>query len=245
MKAICKIKLSKLRNDELFELLHRILNLGFSLLTNDADVALLASYRKAVDEYDVALNQYRKFAETKTVRIADRWVDETYRGLKLYLRSMQLFPDEEKRKVADEAIRIMDKYGNLTMLSYDQQYGALHGAIDELHGLPDQVQTTLGLTPWIEGLDKAIVRFVSERESLTAHKGAYQVGLVKKTRTAAEQAHRTFVATINAYAITFGEQNYAMFIDQVNAMIVDAKTQLKSRTTRSMKDNESSVSVDE
>lgn len=245
MKAICKIKLSKLRNDELFELLHRILNLGLSLLTQDSDVALLASYKKAVEEYDIALNQYRKFAETETVKVADKWVDETYRGLKLYLRSMKLFPDKEKRKLADEAIRIMHKYGNLTMLSYDQQYGALHAALDELQGLPSQLQTALGLTPWIEGLAQAIAQFVSERESLTAHKGAYQVGLVKKTRSAAEQAHRTFVATINAFVITFGEQNYATFINQVNAMIVDAKTQLKSRTTRSVKDNELPVSENE
>lgn len=66
----------------------------------------------------------------------------------------------------------------------------------------------------------------------TAEHSQYQVGLVKDTRTAADAAYKQFVASVNAFAIAFGEANYAAFINQMNVMIADIQAELKARKTR-------------
>lgn len=232
MKKIDFLSIEKLRNDEAFGLLQRVLNLGTAILTQEVDVPILAAYKAAVDEFDAALKQDVKFKDTKTVDLADALVDEIYRGFRLYIRGMQLHPDMAKRAEADSVLAIIDKYGDVVNLPYNQQYGALHNSMQELTALPAEMQTSLGLTPWLEGLTLAIAKFQSAREALTAEKGAYQAGLSKETRIAAEKAYRTFVKSVNVFAAAFGEANYATFIDQVNSMIADAKAVLKSRATR-------------
>ena len=82
------------------------------------------------------------------------------------------------------------------------------------------------------GLATAVAQFQAARDSQTAAQSNYQVGLVKDTRTAADAAYKQFVASINAFAIAFGETNYATFINQMNVMIADVQAELKARKTR-------------
>lgn len=238
MKSIENFTIERLRNDEAFGLLQRIQNLGTALLTQEVDAPILAAFKTAVDEFDAALKQDVKFKDTKAVEQADALVDEIYRGLKLFARGMQLHPDMAKRAEAEDVMFIIDKYGDLIDLPYNQQYGALHNSMQELTALPAELQTSLGLAPWLEGLTLAIAKFQSAREAQTSAKGDYQVGLVKESRTEAEKAYRTFVRSINAFAIAFGEANYTTFINQVNAMIADAKALLKGRVTRNEEEEE-------
>lgn len=238
MKSIEGLAIERLRNDEAFGLLQRIQNLGTALLTQEVDAPILAAYKAAVDNFDAALKQDVKFKDTKAVEAADALVDEIYRGLKLFARGMQLHPDMAKRAEAEDVMFIIDKYGDLIDLPYNQQYGALHNSMQELIALPAELQTSLGLAPWLEGLTLAIAKFQSAREAQTSAKGDYQVGLVKESRIEAEKAYRTFVRSINAFAIAFGEANYTTFINQVNAMIADAKALLKGRVTRNEEEEE-------
>ena len=129
-------------------------------------------------------------------------------------------------------LAIIDKYGKLTTLPYNQQYGALQNSMQELNALDGETLAVLVLDDWLAGLATAVAQFQAARDSQTAEQSNYQVGLVKDTRTAADAAYKQFVASINAFAIAFGETNYATFINQMNVMIADVQAELKARKTR-------------
>lgn len=182
--------------------------------------------------FDAALKQAAKNSQTEAVAAADEVVDRLYTGLTLYLRSLTYHPVEATRIAAEGVLVIIDKYGKLTGLPYNQQYGALLNSIQELTALTEETFTLLHLADWLAELSSAIARFQNARDMQTVEQSNYQVGLVKDTRTAADAAYKQFVASINAFAIAFGETNYATFINQMNVMIADVQAELKARKTR-------------
>ncbi len=66
----------------------------------------------------------------------------------------------------------------------------------------------------------------------TDEQSRVQVGIVKETRQAAEEAYRNFVNKVNVVADYEGDAAYATFIDHVNALIDRQKIILKGRSTR-------------
>lgn len=232
MVQINALDISRLRNDEDFGYQQRVLNLAVASLVQETDKPIVAAYQTAVSTFDEALKQASKNSQTAAVAAADEEVDHLYTGLTLYLRSLTYHPAEAIQMAAEGVIVIIDRYGKLTGLPYNQQYGALQNSMQELTALPDDTITLLHLADWLAELSSAIARFQNARDMQTAEQSNYQVGLVKDTRTAADAAYKQFVASINAFAIAFGETNYATFINQMNVMIADVQAELKARKTR-------------
>lgn len=232
MVQIKSLDISRLRNDEDFGYQTRVVNLAVAILSQDVDKPVVDAYKAALTAFDAALKQAAKNSQTEAVAAADEVVDRLYTGLTLYLRSLTYHPVEATRIAAEGVLVIIDKYGKLTGLPYNQQYGVLLNSMQELTALTEETFTLLHLADWLAELSSAIARFQNARDMQTAEQSNYQVGLVKDTRTAADAAYKQFVASINAFAIAFGETNYATFINQMNVMIADVQAELKARKTR-------------
>lgn len=232
MVQINNLDISRLRNDEDFGYQSRVLNMAVAMLTQEVDKPVVEAYQTAFTAFDEALKQAAKNSQTAAVAAADEAVDHLYTGLTLYLRSLTYHPAEVIRTAAEGVLAIIDKYGKLNDLPYNQQYGALQNSMQELIALPDDTITLLHLADWLAELSSAIARFQNARDMQTAEQSQYQVGLVKDSRTAADAAYKQFVASVNAFAIAFGEANYAAFINQMNVMIADIQAELKARKTR-------------
>lgn len=232
MVQIKSLDISRLRNDEDFGYQTRVVNLAVAMLSQDVDKPVVDAYKAALTAFDAALKQAAKNSQTEAVAAADEVVDRLYTGLTLYLRSLTYHPVEATRIAAEGVLVIIDKYGKLTGLPYNQQYGVLLNSMQELTALTEETFTLLHLADWLAELSSAIARFRNARDMQTAEQSNYQVGLVKDTRTAADAAYKQFVASINAFAIAFGETNYATFINQMNVMIADVQAELKARKTR-------------
>lgn len=232
MVQIKSLDISRLRNDEDFGYQTRVVNLAVAMLSQDVDKPVVDVYKAALTAFDAALKQAAKNSQTEAVAAADEVVDRLYTGLTLYLRSLTYHPVEATRIAAEGVLVIIDKYGKLTGLPYNQQYGVLLNSMQELTALTEETFTLLHLADWLAELSSAIARFQNARDMQTAEQSNYQVGLVKDTRTAADAAYKQFVASINAFAIAFGETNYATFINQMNVMIADVQAELKARKTR-------------
>ena len=232
MVQIKSLDISRLRNDEDFGYQTRVVNLAVAMLSQDVDKPVVDAYKAALTAFDAALKQAAKNSQTEAVAAADEVVDRLYTGLTLYLRSLTYHPVEATRIAAEGVLVIIDKYGKLTGLPYNQQYGVLLNSMQELTALTEETFTLLHLADWLAELSSAIARFQNARDMQTAEQSNYQVGLVKDTRPAADAAYKQFVASINAFAIAFGETNYATFINQMNVMIADVQAELKARKTR-------------
>lgn len=220
------------RNDEIFGLFMRVLNLAVASLASDVDKTIVAQFKAAVEAFDAALKQSVKNSHTATVKAADELVDHLYTGLTLYLRALTYHPVPGVVTAAEQVLDIIDKYGKLTDLPYNQQYGALHNSLQELNALPEETVTQLDMGEWMAALTQAVAQFSMARDAQTYEQSEYSIGLVKDTRAAAEQAYKTFVDAVNAFAAIFGEEGYAGFIGQVNVMIDDLNAELKARKTR-------------
>lgn len=238
MAQIDLFRIHDLRDEEDYGYQCRVHNLGLALLTADVDTAALAALKVGIDGLDAALKQSQKNKYTEAVAEADDKVDHLYTGLTLHVRAQTYHPVAAVSQAAEETIEIIDKYGVLADLPYNQQYGTLKNSLQELTALPAETGEALGLNEWIAAITKAMAQFEIARDQQTVEQSKYQVGMVKQMRTAADNAYRQFVSTINAYTIAFGEENYTDFIGQMNVMIADIKAELKARKTRAQKKKE-------
>jgi ABC-type lipoprotein export system ATPase subunit len=132
-----------------------------------------------------------------------------------------------------EVMNIIKKYSDISKGSMDHRYGVLDTMMNELSTVTSEVQEDLGIATWLEGLTLAIAKYKVARDIQRNERVEYQTGLVKNCRTALEENYRKLTNSVNAYAITFGEEEYTSFIEHINAMIKVEKAVLKSRATRS------------
>jgi hypothetical protein len=209
------------------------LDLATATLSNERNAVVLALYRSSVEEYRTALQQDFFREETEAMNQANRTVHRQFRGMKRLIQGMLLHPDTKIQREAQEVMNLIKKYSDISKGSMDHRYGVLDTMMNELSTVTSEVQEDLGIATWLEGLTLAIAKYKVARDIQRNERVEYQTGLVKNCRTALEENYRKLTNSVNAYAITFGEEEYTSFIEHINAMIKVEKAVLKSRATRS------------
>ena len=233
MDKVSVLKTSAFRRDEALGYYQRVLDLATATLSNERNAVVLALYRSSVEEYRTALQQDFFREETEAMNQANRTVHRQFRGMKRLIQGMLLHPDTKIQKEAQEVMNIIKKYSDISKGSMDHRYGVLDTMMNELSTVTSEVQEDLGIATWLEGLTLAIAKYKVARDIQRNERVEYQTGLVKNCRTALEENYRKLTNSVNAYAITFGEEEYTSFIEHINAMIKVEKAVLKSRATRS------------
>lgn len=233
MEKISILRTSAFRRDEALGYFQRVLDLATATLSNERDAVVLALYRSSVEEYRTALQQDFFREETEAMNQANRTVHRQFRGMKHLIQGMLLHPDTKIQKEAQDVMNIIKKYSDISNGSMDHRYGILDTMMDELSMVSAEVQADLGIDTWLEGLTLAIAKYKVARDVQRNERVEYQTGLVKNCRNVLEENYRKLINSVNAYAITFGEEDYVSFIEHINAMIKVEKAVLKSRTTRS------------
>ena len=232
-KKICALATSAFRRDEALGYYQRVLDLATATLTNERDAVILALYRSSVEAYRTALKQDFFREETEAMNQANKVVHRQFRGMKRLIQGMLLHPDAKIQKEAQDVMSIVRKYSDISNGSLDHRYGVLDTMMDELSTLSSEVQADLGIATWLEGLTLAIAKYKVARDVQRNERVEYQIGLVKNCRATLEEDYRKLTNSVNVYAITFGTDDYKLFIEHLNAMIRVEKAVLKSRTTRS------------
>lgn len=233
MDKVSVLKTSAFRRDEALGYYQRVLDLATATLSNERNAVVLALYRSSVEEYRTALQQDFFREETEAMNQANRTVHRQFRGMKHLIQGMLLHPDTKIQKEAQEVMNIIKKYSDISKGSMDHRYGVLDTMMNELSTVTSEVQEDLGIATWLEGLTLAIAKYKVARDIQRNERVEYQTGLVKNCRTALEENYRKLTNSVNAYAITFGDEEYTSFIEHINAMIKVEKAVLKSRATRS------------
>lgn len=220
------------RVDEDFGVQNRLYDLGVATLNAEVVQPVLAAWKVSLDAFDAALKQSQKSLQTGAVEEVDRKVDRLYTALRKYMEAFCVHPTAQVAAEAVKVVAIFDKYGAITKLSYDQEYGALKNAMQDFNALSAEVRTLLALDPWLEAIAIAEAEFQNLRAAQTMDQSVYIAGLVKETRLAADAAYKKFADTINAFVIAFGEEDYKVFIQNANVMIDNLNANIKARTTR-------------
>lgn len=238
MKQINNFDNSRLHNQEDFNFLTRVRDLAAALLTLETDKAMVDSFTAAVSAYDAALKQSDKNSYTAALNEADAKADKRWSAAYAYCKAMMEHPVGSVSTVAAKVVGIFQKYGVLTTLGLDEEYGRYSNLLQDLTALTAEEVTALSLSEWIDAMALAVAQVSVLRADKTKEDSTRQVGIVKDTRTAADAAYKSLVQRVNALVIVNGEAPYADFIDQLNVMIADAQALLASRETKAAKKRE-------
>ena len=231
MKQVLDSNVARLRYEELFGLLKKVLNSGRAMLPEEAKV-ILDAFEQAVNNYDEKLELSRKNSFTEKQKIADQEFDEVYTHAFEYARVMPYFPVPAGAEAGAKILAIFEKYGKITVLGFTEEYAKGHNLLQDIEALGEAALTAANFTPWFETLTLKHAQFTVLRESKQAEDTATITGAAKEARKAAEEAYRTFIQKINAMCVVMGEEHYGAFIDQVNTYLEEMKTILKARATR-------------
>ena len=196
----------------------------------------VTTFKNAVDAFDNALKDSASTPSTALAAEADSARDNAWRGANNYLKAMTAHPANDVRQTAIEAKTLFDKYGDPTTLPQTEESGVLHNLLQDLKAIDGSKLTAITFDTWLANLESCETAFLAAVSQRTEEEAARQVGIVKETRQAADNAYRSLVELVNALTIVNDEAPYATFIDHVNAIIDRQKTVLKTRQTKSRKE---------
>ena len=245
MKQIVVFNVRRFRNEESFGFMQQVTQLAENLLTQEVDKPFVENLLAGVSKYDVALKQSVKNSQTKAVNKADVLFDAAYMNIAAQSRSLTNHPDPDVKEIGEEAVAIWEKYGNITKLSYNQEYGAAFNYLQDMYALGEEKLTISGLSVWVDNLQNIYDRFITSREAQVSEESVKVTGIVKESRKNCEDIYRDFVKNINAHVIVYGEENYSEFIDKMNVIIASAKATLKARSTRAENSKETETESEE
>lgn len=249
MMQITSFKLGNLRIEEDFAFHQRVQQYAEELPTTGAlsaeglpetSVTFLTTgvntHKTAVESLDSALKVSTTVPSAKWVTEADASRDSAWSGLYYYVKAMTAHPDESIAEAAKRALEILEKYGNPTAKPQLEESGILYNLLQELNEAKEAGDFNgLDIEPWMERLENAEYSFLTATDEKVQEEAAREVGLSKQARQAADDAYRKLVDIVNMLAAMHGDEKFATFIGNVNALVEQQRTKLKARATNSAK----------
>ena len=202
--------------NEFFTLAQQILQAAKEMLAETEAQPRIATYESAVTAFDEALKQSTKNSYTASVELADEAVDETWSALWGMTKVMVKHPNLDRRAAAALVYDIMYKYGNVTKLSYKEEYGRLHNLTQDLDNLGEEKLKLAYVDEWFAELKKRIATYETAEEGRLGEEDARLVGAVKAAREATENALRQFLRQVEALILLNGESDYQAFVARAN-----------------------------
>ena len=256
MMQITSFKLGNLRIEEDFAFHQRIQQYAQDLPTTGALIAEglpetsvtflttgVNTHKAAVESLDSALKVSTMVPSAKWVTEADASRDSAWSGLYYYVKAMTAHPDESIAEAAKRALEILEKYGNPTAKPQLEESGILYNLLQELNEAKEAGDFNgLDIEPWMERLENAEYSFLTATDEKVQEEAAREVGLSKQARQAADDAYRKLVDIVNMLAAMHGDEKFATFIGNVNALVEQQRTKLKTRATNSAKKDDENAS---
>ena len=183
-------------------------------------------------------------AYTLSVTESDGFRDEIDQGFCLFVESLLYHPDPAIRENARKIKRIIDQYGNLRKLNYNDESSQLSNRnveivtnyATELASLANGFGTT-----WLRSIDTANKQFVDHFGTRASDEASKVVIHTLEARAATDAAWETIARRINALVVVNGEAPYAAFIDKVNYYIEYNRGLINARKTKKDKGDDTTA----
>ncbi|MBR5883787.1 MAG: hypothetical protein IKZ17_01010 [Bacteroidaceae bacterium] len=209
---------------------------------------LLTQYEAAflVEEEKFKISQKSEF--TDTLNMLDENRDNAYRGFKQIVGGYAKVPDAEIQKAAKAAGQLITDYRINVDVQRDQESGLLSNFIADLEGKCAAHVQTLHLEEVVQVMKAANDQYIAIRENRTEERMLKEKKALETARAATDAAYRSFIAMVNALAMVEGDADYANFIDYMNTLINEYKTEVlnqkPSSTTPSQPETEGDTPTD-
>ena len=188
-----------------------------------AQIAVLKTAKEQEDE-DLKISQ--KSLLTDEITAADAERDGLYSGYKKAVNGFKGLPVENMAKAAKVLLQHIKDYGIAPKMQLDRETGLLINFIDDLEKKYANEVQTLSLGAFVTALKAANEKVRALTATRTDERMTKNVGSLKASRKASDEAYRLLVKFVNAYALIEGDEKYLNFIDYVNTEIVHYKREV-------------------
>ncbi|MDR0412544.1 MAG: DUF6261 family protein [Dysgonamonadaceae bacterium] len=213
--------LYRIRHEEHYQFLLRFRG----LLETHPQVAGVVS--TMLPEFNELFNRERQLVDaekssrhTEKIAVADRRRDRAIVGITAAVKSFIHHFDPEVVTAAKSIRKLVKAFRKeISKKSYSEESTAIEVFVDELHDKYEAQVALLGLNEWVTELAVAQSEFVklfTRRNSERAAKPKVPLGDIRKQ---VDAVYREMTDLIVAYTKVNGEENCALFIDELNAWI--------------------------
>ncbi|MDR0756655.1 MAG: DUF6261 family protein [Tannerella sp.] len=228
---INSIPVTKMRNEEHFAyMLGTKSNIqGVSASTLGIE-PLYKDFDACLAEEDAALEPILKSTLTDEITEADERRDNIYRGLALYVEASLHSPTPSTAKAAHALKVILDRYGDVRSLPYEQEYATIINLVQEL-----DKDANLSALPeaatWVKNLsdtNEEVETVLRQRWQQTGSKPHYNMQQVRKNT---DTAYSKMIEYLNASFIVqdVKDESIVRFVEAMNGMIAQFKQTLAVR----------------
>ena len=234
---INRFRLSHLRNGEHYKFQYDFAQLVTKYKADALGVApLFALYEQMLAREYAVYEVIRRSDFTDPITDADIERDTTFSGVAGTIRSACNHFDVSVRASAQRLCLVLDHYGNLAVLPYDEETAALMKFIDELRGRYADDVKKLGVDAWIAVLDNQNKAFDALKNKRTTHMADMPKSNMKQERLQVDEAYRAIVKRINALIEVNGVDTYQAFIKELNQSINNYTLLVAQRMGRNAKE---------
>lgn len=197
----------------------------------------LEAFRTAFEAYDEALVQERKLTPKELVA-AEEGRDLAIRKIYALVREYAEFPYEpEKETAANLLLNIFRSYGtgsSIAILPQDEETAVLINLLQDLKKEQATITAidTLELQSAVDALEQNNTSFVEMQHQRTKDDARVVLGIVKSTRTEAQNEFVSFAQLVNALALVEGEEKYADLKLEINRLHKNVMDRAKKRSKK-------------
>ena len=195
-------------------------------------IPLIAKYESAflVEEEKFKLSQKSEF--TDSLNQLDDMRDNAYRGIKQIVGGYAKVPDAEIQQAAKALNQLITDYRINVDVQRDQESGLLSNFIADLDGKCASHVQTLGMGKAVQVLKEANNQYIEVREVRTEERMHKEKKALETACAATDTAYRALIAMVNALAMVEGEADYADFIDYMNSLVNEYKTEVLNQPAK-------------
>jgi hypothetical protein len=183
--------------------------------------ALWDELKTILDSLNIHLDQIHKSAITVEIEGQDHRRRELYRGLSAAIRAFLHHPDPEKHAAATRLAIVLDRYGDVSKKTYDDESAAIDDLVKELYApVNAPLVILLGVGEWVTLLSSANAAFVNlmvERyEEVNRHHDPMRVARVP-LENVLQKIVRRVESIVELNGIDFTPE-LATFVQEYNAI---------------------------
>ena len=234
---IQRFRLSHLRNGEHYKFHYDFSQLIAKYKPDALGIAILfTTFQQLLGKEYAVYEVIRKSDITDLLVDADILRDTTFSGLAGTIRSACNHFDAATRAAAQRLSLVLDHYGNLAVLPYDDETASLMKFTNELMGTYKADTAKLLLTDWVQSLINQNLAFDTLKNKRTSVDAVKPESNMKLERLAVDEAYRAIVKRINALAEVNGPTAYLPFMRELNQSIDNYSLLVAQRMGRNAKD---------
>lgn len=221
MLEIKTMPLGKMRNNEYAQFMSEVNKLVLEETVEKLHIEnKYEPFKTAIDQLLGVGKPTKGSNKTVLVSEADATRDKTDGGLLRYVESFLFHWDNNTVAAATRLMDVINKYGNLRKLSYNEETNGITNKVEELKSetfAPDVA--LINATLWVNKLEEHNQNFISIFNERANQESARSIGSMRESRMACDTAYDELVKLVNALIMVNGDDNYKTFADKMNYYI--------------------------